>query len=213
MTKGFGRLLLLWCLTHLFACNHYEPFSPSTETIGIVTDSTGFPSVTRNSKPYILAPQSRIFAGDIITTDEQSLVRIALDAGTHLQLGTRTRLLIDDCQHRSQRNQCRVMLTSGSIDVASAAGMPTGFVVGTTVAEVKSSAGSFWVGYEDKNRLVRVFSLSESDIRVSNEDGESVLLRPLDTTRILPGAAPAEVRSLTRQRVEQTMAGHQRIGR
>ena len=65
------RVACLIALTCLAGCSSL-PYNSIPGPIGTVTIAAGLPAVTRNNQPYILAEQSKIYIGDIISTDERS---------------------------------------------------------------------------------------------------------------------------------------------
>jgi hypothetical protein len=206
-------LYLVLGLLQVSACSHYDTYVVSTEVIGTVTHSEGFPSVIRNSRSYILAEQSKLFPGDIVTTDELSLAHLQLKNGAMIKLGTRSRLRISDYRSLTEYNRCIAVLTSGSVEITGQPRQPTDFSIETTIGHIGTRSAHFWMGYNRKKTALRVVSLSDLGVKVSNIDGHVDLLRPFDTTEIVAGAAPANVRSWSEARFREHRASHLRISR
>jgi hypothetical protein len=89
------RVACLIALTCLPGCSSL-PDNSIPGPIGTVTIAAGLPAVTRNNKPYILAEQSKIYIGDIISTDERSTTGLALVSGHTIDIPPQTQWLVID---------------------------------------------------------------------------------------------------------------------
>jgi uncharacterized DUF497 family protein len=182
--------LVLICL--LSGCSSYKPYVIQTVAVGAVLSSEGFPAVLRNSRPYILAPQSVIYPGDVVTTDEQSLVVLKLDDGSTLSLGTRSQLLVKQIEYDSEKMQSNLSLSRGSLEFNGAKASRNDNTISTTSADIHTESKHFWIGYTPGTNVVDVVSLSEAEILVTNINGSTTLDSPLETSAIPPGSAPQD---------------------
>ena len=192
----------------LNACSNGGTAVNSTTVIGYVSQSTGFPSVLRNSRPYILAEKSQIFPGDVISTDEQSLVRVELTAANEIKLGTHSRLLITQIDQEDGDILVNLNLSSGSLGVRGQSGHPVSYAINTAFAQVATKAQNFWLGYPPGIDSVDVVSLGEEDIIIKNRSGEARLNSPLQASSVTSGSAPTEPRFWSQNKLSETLANH-----
>ena len=89
------RVARLNALTCLAGCSSL-PDNSIPGPIGTVTIAAGLPAVTRNNQPYILAEQSKIYIGDIISTDERSTAGLALVSGHTIDIPSQKQWLVID---------------------------------------------------------------------------------------------------------------------
>ena len=113
-----NRLILLAGLLLSTSCTVQIPYTAIATTVGTVVQSTGLPSVMRNSRPYILAEQSRIYADDIISTDGYSLVKILMNSGSTVELGTRTRMRLMEVATNGSNTRTQLNLSMGSLEIS-----------------------------------------------------------------------------------------------
>jgi hypothetical protein len=202
----------LLTVTLLTGCSTYEPYVISTTPIGTVTRSTGFPSVMRNARPYILAQQSQLYQGDIVTTDEQSLVTLRLASGATVELGTRTQLLIKYFGQNGNRHLHELSLSRGSIHLSSPT-VSNEFKLATTISAINTSTSALWLGYLPADRGVQVLSLGTDPVEVSNVNGAVTLTAEYEVTTITPGGAPQQPLTWSAQRYESVKRTTTRIMR
>lgn len=193
--KRAGLLLVLLSLT---ACSLYEPYVVQTSPIGKVTAASGYPEVMRNARPYMLDEQSLLFLGDILTTDEQSLVQVSLDTGVVIETGTRTQLRFGETGEEH-----RLTLTAGSAEIYDTQSVNE-FQITTNFARIVSNSGHVWVGYLTSGNGIEVVSLSDAPVTVSNDDGSVVLTAPMQVTSLRPAAAPQQAGYWSAQRFDRT---------
>ncbi|MBT4161248.1 MAG: hypothetical protein HOC70_06200 [Gammaproteobacteria bacterium] len=190
-------------------CSNSAPHTISSIPLGRVIQSIGFPSVLRNSRPYILAERSIIYTGDIITTDEQSLLHIQLDSGPTLNLGTRSQLLLINIHEREHA----LSLSKGSMQVDDISNRVNHFEIATTVTAIETSSGKFWIGYDSDSRGIHVVSLGTEEINVQNDDGNTVLTTPFQASSVIAGAAPQDALVWSKSRFENTLKRYTRTSR
>jgi hypothetical protein len=197
---GLFPLLFLVLFPVLFlmpACTTTFESPGPTEVVGAIVDSTGYPSVLRHSRPYILAPQSRLYEGDVITTDNQSLVYLTLGNNTVIKLGCESQLLITEFQAGEDTDSsfARVTLSRGSMELGRRdnGSRPTGaneIEISTSIALVSTTSETLWLGYTKKNTSLDVVSLGSEIVNVSNRDGKVALASPYMASTTIAGSAP-----------------------
>ncbi|MDA0978341.1 MAG: FecR domain-containing protein [Proteobacteria bacterium] len=195
-------------------CTQYESFEPGTTPVAMVIDSAGYPSVQRNARPYILARQSRIYPGDRVMTDEQSLVEIEFEDGHRIRLGTRSQLLVtshEGDQDRGSPTETVLTLSSGSLEVTD--NQRGNHRITTSNAVISSSSPHFWMGYDPAGSELDVVSLAAGKLLVSNQHGEVSLASVYASCHVQPGAGPQGAIQWTESRFQQVKAAHQRINR
>ncbi len=213
MTRQVTCLFLLILLS---ACSHYKPYVISTTPIGMVSASTGFPSVLRNARPYILDEQSQLYQGDVITTDEQSLVHINFNSGATLELGTQSQLLLSQYSEIRHQRLHGLSLSKGSMTVSRRAGdfgVAPVFEIATTIATVESRGDNFWLGYTPASNGVDVVSLTHEPVTVRNKSGSIELNQPLQMTTVTPGGAPQAMLVWSEKKFERRKKPYTRVTR
>jgi len=210
MTSRLSVLLLV-ALLATSGCVQQAPFLPVTDVIGQVEIADGYPSVTRNSRPYILDEQSRIYAGDLLRTDERSRLTIRLGSGSVISLGPDTQLLFASVEQRETEFRSSLSLTAGSMRVSATTSTDHDLTVRTRIASAASISGAFWLGYDRDNPALTVIALGDRPVTVSNTDGEVELVLARDSTNVPAGAAPRAVTRWSEDRVNRTIDYHQQI--
>lgn len=207
-----GAWLCLLTALLLAGCTPADQSGNTARAVGLVTSSTGFPSVQRNSRPYILARQSTLFAGDVVTTDEQSLIDFTLGEDIDISLGTRSRLLITEYIPSGDSARVTLSLSSGSMEVA-AASPGDRYEISTTHAVISTRANRYWIGYAPSLRELDVVALSGHPVKVKNRDGSVELRARLESSSVTAGAAPQESLRWTQAKFDDVRAASQRIER
>ena len=200
--------LILWLST---GCVQQAPFVDMTDAVAQVTAAEGFPSVTRNARPYILDEASRLFTADLIRTDEQSRLTIEFASGRVIDVDPNTQLLISSVEQRPGEYRSRFSLTSGSLKIESHDTPLDGLTIRTSIAQVTAATGSIWLGYDRNNPTLTVVSLDNASIIVSNADGEVELKTIGQTTSVSPGSAPGAVTTWSSERITRTINFYQQI--
>ena len=205
-----GALALL-CLVS--SCITYQPHEVSFEPIGTVVQSTGYPAVIRNARPYIIAEQSTVFAGDVITTDDQSLVQLEFKTDTIVKLGKDSQLLITDMQINETSSISQLTLRNGSLEIEGDSAGNNNMTISTSIAMIETHSESLWLAYAQANTQLNVVSLGANPITISNQDGTQVLDSELRATTINAGSAPQRAATWTRQKFVNLRDDHVRISR
>ncbi|MBD3649378.1 MAG: FecR domain-containing protein [Pseudomonadales bacterium] len=193
-------------------CTSNSPADP--QPIGIVANVKGFPSVTRSGRTYLLANQSRIFKGDIIQTDRDSMVDVNMIDETRIVLGKESRLVV----HEYDYDQgdffpvAKLFFTAGTIRVRTE-NIPRSwfgtFEIRTPLAAVLADRADFWGSMAAANRL-DVGMLEGKHIEVINEHGSVKVKRNGLTTTILAGSAPSGAQHWSDRRLKAIL---EQIGR
>jgi hypothetical protein len=204
MTSSLPLLLLIAVLA-TSSCAQQTPFLPVTDAIGQVELADGLPSVTRNSRPYILDEQSLVYAGDLLRTDERSTLTIRLGSGSVISLGPETQLLFTVVEQRENEFRSILSLTTGSMHVSQRTSADQELTVRTRIATAASRSGAFWLGYDRNNPTLTVIALGDRLVTVSNTDGEVELNRLHDTTSVPAGAGPRAVTGWSEDRASRTI--------
>ena len=202
-----NRLILLAGLLLSTSCTVQIPYTAIATTVGTVVQSTGLPSVMRNSRPYILAEQSRIYADDIISTDGYSLVKILMNSGSTVELGTRTRMRLMEVATNGSNTRTQLNLSMGSLEI-SANNNANDFTINTNIARIESISASFWLGYANGGKSLDVISLGGNEVQVSNRGGEGTLAAPLTGTSITAGSAPQDIVAWSENKFRVTRNNH-----
>lgn len=194
------------------ACSNYTPYVVPETSIGLVVDSIGFPSVVRNSRPYILAEASQIYPADVISTDDQSLLQFSLNSRAVITLGPRSQLLVAEFLREEEAVTGELMLRSGSVELGGFRATDS-FSVNTTMASVRSDSPSFWIAYTDEGSQLEVVSLSTNKVTVSNQSGTVILDSVFKRTTIKAGSAPQNAIQWSSKKFNETRDAHLRITR
>jgi hypothetical protein len=181
----------------LVSCRSSNPIS-EPQPIGVVTATSGFPAISRNSMNYIIGVQSKIYQGDIVDTDEYSRVHISLNDGTVLQLGGNSHLVLNRFSYthgffyrhiykymigNSSNSQdpapkANLTLTSGSLKTTASAAMQSwraSLLVRTPIAQVDIRGQDSWVGLDATDSSLQVTMLHGRWVAVENSHGETRL--------------------------------------
>lgn len=207
-----NRPILLAGLLLGASCTLQTPYIAIATTVGTVVQSTGLPSVVRNSRPYILAEQSRIYADDILSTDSYSLVKILMNSGSTVELGTQARMRLMEVATNGSNTRTQLSLSAGSLEI-SAANDADDFTINTNIARVESISANFWLGYADRGKSLDVISLGGTEVQVSNRGGQVTLTTSLTGTSITAGAAPQDIVSWSENKFRMTRDNHRVVPR
>lgn len=214
--------LLLAVTLFTTACTVKPQSSGLGVVVGEIVKSTGYPSVIRHSRPYILAAQSRLYEGDVITTDDQSLVNITLANNAVIKLGSRSQLLITELQVAKDDSKttsfARVTLSRGSMELDGRANgvNPEGtnrIEISTSIAMVTTTSETLWLGYTDQNTSLDVVSLGSETVTVSNRDGTVAFASPYVASTTIAGSAPQTAITWSRKKFQDALDSATRIHR
>lgn len=209
-----NRLFLIClCGCLLSGCSTYRPYVVPEFSIGSIVAAKGQPSVLRNSRPYIVANQSQIYPGDVLTTDDQSFVHLSLGPNTHLKLGPRSQLMIADFRMKEGSSTGEFTLRSGSVEFSGTGAAKNRLSITTTMALIVANSPTVWLGYSNEGSQLDVVSLGSIPITVRNRDGSAVLDSPLERTAIRARSAPFKVKQWTEKKFNQVRDDHLKITR
>ncbi len=164
-----------------------------TDDIGMVTVSSGFPSVMRHNQTYMLANESTIYPDDILDTDEDSKIQIRLVDGTLVSLGSNSHIVFHSFEYDQYKIWANidVTFTGGAIRVTRPGYDGSGqILIATPLAAIASNSDDFWAGFVFAGRTLGITMFSGGPIAVSNRDGSTELTRPGNGVKVAAGAAP-----------------------
>ena len=199
------RAAWLIILTCLAGCSSL-PYNSIPGPIATVTKATGLPAVTRNNQPYILAEQSQIYIGDIISTDARSTAGLALVSGQTIDIPPRTQWLLIDVTTNGVDYKSSSSLAQGALQVKGSGNTPHEFIIRTAIAELQTLAEHFWLGYhKGGNAGLTVVAMDAVPVTVRNRNGTTMLTAPLQTTTVAPGVAPQRSVNWSEQKLQNTI--------
>lgn len=163
--------------------------------IGTVTNYSGFPSVSRDNRLYILANQSKIYEGDILKTDSSSRLHITMSGDAQYQLGPNTHFVFHQfpLMDKPSQDHAKMSFSSGSLTVKPSTrqySRSTRFTINTPYATLSVRDAGFWAGFIFGNNMLDTVLLDSSSMRVANEHGETVIENPNLGTTIIGHSAP-----------------------
>jgi hypothetical protein len=199
------RAACLIALTCLAGCSSF-PYNSIPGPIGTITAAAGLPSVTRNNRPYILAKHSKIYIGDIISTDKRSAVGLALVSGQTIDIPPQTQWLVMDMTTNGVDYKSSSSLAQGALQVKGPGDTPHEFIIRTAIAELQTLAEHFWLGYHKQgNAGLIVVAMDDVPVTVRNRNGATTLTAPRQTTTVAPGVAPQSPVNWTEQKLRNTI--------
>jgi hypothetical protein len=202
MTFKTACLIALSCLT---GCTSL-PYNSIPGPIGTVTAAAGLPAVKRNNQPYILAEQSKIYIGDIISTDERSTAGLTLVSGQIINIPPQSQWLVIDVTTNGVDYKSNSSLVQGALQVKGPGDTPHEFIIRTAIAELQTFAEHFWLGYnKGRDAGLTVVAMDDVPLMVSNRNGATTLNAPLQATAIAPGGAPQNTVKWSKQKLQNTI--------
>jgi hypothetical protein len=199
------RVACLIALTCLAGCTSL-PYRSIPGPMGTVTYAKGLPAVTRNNQPYILAEQSKIYIGDIVSTDERSTARLTLVSGQIIDIPPQTQWLVIDVTTNGVDYRSNSSLVQGALLVKGPGDTPHQFTIRTAIAELQTLAEHFWLGYnKGSDAGLTVVAMDDVSVTVHNRDGTTTLTAPMQTTTVAPGVAPQDAVDWSEQKLQNTI--------
>ena len=199
------RAACLIALTCLAGCSSFT-YNSIPGPIGTITAAAGLPSVTRNNRPYILAKHSKIYIGDIISTDKRSAVGLALVSGQTIDIPPQTQWLVMDMTTNGVDYKSSSSLAQGALLVKGPGDTPHEFIIRTAIAELQTLAEHFWLGYHKQGNVgLIVVAIDGVPVTVRNRNGATTLTAPRQTTTVAPGVAPQSTVNWTEQKLRNTI--------
>jgi hypothetical protein len=212
MLKTFAKFLLFGAsLTLLSACSFQQPFEPLTDSIATVTGVTGIPSVLRNSRPYLVAAQSRLFPGDVIETDALSRVDLHLNSNVHVKLAPNTQLHFIDARTNGTGYQYDLSLSKGVVELLDLKQTSNDLAIRTSIAKITTIAEHIWIAYTAGESSLYVVSLGSREVSINNRHGEVVLTRPYQGVTIPTGIAPQDITQWSQNKFKALQTSYNQI--
>jgi hypothetical protein len=199
------RAACLIALTCVAGCSSFR-YNSIPGPIGTITATAGLPAVTRNNRPYILAKHSKIYSGDIISTDERSTAGLALVSGQTIDIPPQTQWLVIDVTTNGVDYKSSSSLAQGALQVKGPGDTPHEFIIRTAIAELQTLAEYFWLGYHKQgNAGLIVVAIDGVPVTVRNRNGTTNLTGPMQTSTVAPGVAPQSTINWSEQKLRNTI--------
>lgn len=185
----FNRLL---CFLPLLLAGCVNKAIPVTTEIGLVTESIGYPSVVRNNRSYILARESRIYATDVLDTDEESMLQIRMIDDTLITLAKDSHVVIHRYLQKADAAKIEATLTKGAIRATREHDVDNNIEIlfSTPIAAIRSFSHDFWASFRD--RTLDVIMIKGTEMEVSNRSGERQVIQPSYGIKVTAGSGPQE---------------------
>lgn len=178
----------------LTACANIAPYTLITEDIAVVTHTVGVPNLIRRAQPYLLAPQSRLYARDAISTDKYAMVQVGLVDQSQIVIAPSSRVLIRDAMSNGESFITELSQNEGSIEIMA---LPTQgshqIIISAALARITTSTGNLWINHRINGSQLDVVMTGEGQVKVENSHGSVILAQRYETTTIPSGAAPRPV--------------------
>ncbi len=186
--------VLVVLLTFLTACTSTINKSENS-SIGTITNSFGFPKVVRKNQTYILASYAKIYRGDVIKTDGDSVLRLQMTDKTTFDLGPNSHFVIHEYRHavKSNSSMTRTSLISGSVRTNSPGiDLPgkMSYEIKTGLASIEAIDADFWSGYIFGDNTLDVVLLKGRELRLKNGHGDISIKDTGHGTTIFGDSAP-----------------------
>ena len=184
-----------------------QPFSAS---VGIITTSVGFPRVVRKNQMYILAPQARIYQGDVIETDSSSAIKVDMIDDTTFDLGPASHFVLHSYPYsvNGKSNTARMSLTSGSLrtsTVNTATSRRTSFEIKTRLATIEIENADCWSGYIPGANTLDVVMLEGSKIKLRNGHGSIQITTAGYGTTVFGDSAPQSPQQWPQSKLDRSI--------
>lgn len=167
----------------------------SENSIGIVVQSSGFPTVIRKNRNYMLASQSRIYQGDIVETDGDSMIKIKMNDGSTFILGHDTHFVIHYYKYESNLKSliARISFTSGALltsTVKDTLAHKTRFEITTPLAVIAVQSAEFWSGFTFGRNRLDTLMLSGTKVVIQNDHGSIEIKNNKSGAAVIGNSAP-----------------------
>ena len=179
-------------------CESVEMIDPVT--IGYVTNSLGFPVVTRDNHRYILARQSRIYPADIFDTDESSMIEIAFLDQTIITIARKSHVVLHNYLGDAKSSSMDLNLGKGAIhaDLNSRCELE----LRTPIAVARLQGG---ISYASSvSNTMEIVMLQSGSMEVSNDNGEVEISSAGYGTTVIAGSAPQTPYAWTERKLSRT---------
>ncbi|MFT7221924.1 MAG: hypothetical protein ACI8Z1_003547 [Candidatus Azotimanducaceae bacterium] len=194
------------------ACTTVAPYTLITEEIAVVTQTVGVPNLIRGAQPYLLAPQSRLYARDAISTDKYAMVQLGLVDQSHIVIAPSSRVLIRDAMGNGEGFITELSQNQGSIEIMALPSQGSHrIVISAALARITTSTGNFWINHRLNGSQLDVVMTGEGQVKVENGHGSVILSERYETTTIPSGAAPRPVLQWSESRFNDIRARRNEI--
>lgn len=185
-----------------------QPANSRPITIGLVTNSSGYPEVTRRNQTYILAKQSRIYKDDVLRTDKDSKVQITMNDGTTIALGPETHFVLHryDLINNQSVSKANMTMTGGSLktDIAPI-NTNSSFEIRTPLAVLSTTRAEFWSSYSILDNTLNIAMVAGENLIVENNHGATRLNRLAWGTSVIGDSAPQPAKAWSTQKLDQAL--------
>ena len=178
--------------------------------IGIVVQSSGYPSVSRRNRSYMLSTQSNIYQGDIIETDEGSMMKIKMNDGSTFVLGHNTHFVIHYYKYESKLKSliARISFTSGSLltsTLEDTLAQKSRFEITTPLGVIGAQAAEFWSGFTFGQNRLDTLMLKGSNVVISNDHGSAEIEENKYGTAIMGNSAPKKPEIWSNRKLDEAL--------
>jgi len=179
-------------------------------SIGVVIQSSGYPKVSRKSRNYMLSNQSRIYRGDIIETDSESIMKIKMNDGSTFILGNNTHFVIHYYKYESRLKAliARISFTSGSLltsTVKNTLAQKTRFEITTPLGVIGAQGAEFWSGFTFGDNRLDTVMLSGTKIYVKNNHGSMEITKTKTGTTVIANSAPKNAEKWSSRTLDEAL--------
>ncbi len=170
-----------------------------------VLSSTGYPTVNRVGRSYILAPQSVLYLNDVITTDAVATVALQLTGGSRIELGNNSSLLFSGLSDEATPPGIGFTLTRGSLMLSGNKSGARNYEIATSMALIETGSEHFWLGYSAARDSIDIVSLGVEPVLIKNGDGSVLLTAPYEATTIIGASAPQAIKKWAPEKFSETL--------
>ena len=190
-----NRAVSLLFASLLVACSSVPP-PAEPEALGEIVAIEGFPAAQRDGSRYIVAEQSRIYAGDILTTNTESRLELQLSDGSRVAIGPGTQVLV---QAFREARVLQLNLTRGALFIDLAEDLR--LRLRSSIANVSLNSGR-GIAIIRRN-ILDAAVIEGGPMVVANDDGQVTLAGVLQGTTAIGGSAPQAPFAWTGRRLDR----------
>jgi hypothetical protein len=180
------------------ACESVEISDPVT--IGTVSNSLGFPVVTRDHHRYILARQSRIYPADIFDTDGSSMIEMTFLDQTIITIARKSHVVLHNYQGDAKSSAMDLNLGKGAIRADLSSGCE--LELRTPIAMARLQGGMSYAS--SVSNTMEIVMHQSGNMEVSNDNGEVEISTAGYGATVLAGSAPQAPYKWTERRLSRT---------
>jgi hypothetical protein len=179
-------------------CESVEMIDPVT--IGYVSNSLGFPSVTRDNHRYILARQSRIYPADIFDTDGSSMIEITFLDQSIITIARTSHVVLHKYVGDAKSSAMDLNLGKGAIRADLSSGCE--LELRTPIAVARLQGGMSYAS--SASNTMEMVMLRSGKMEVSNDNGEVEISTAGYGATVIAGSAPQAPYGWTERRLSRT---------